>query len=1057
MKVSHFSVKHPAVITMLLIALGVFAAFALRGLSLEFMSNISLPSVEIITIYPGASAEDVEKDVTKILEDDFVTLPNYKSMKSKSNNSFSWITVTFNDGIDPYDQLEEIRYRISQLLDDLPDNILGQPEVIVGGADMLPIMTIAVDAGKDVGKVTKYVNDQLKPRLNQIPGVSTVNVRGGKELQIFVKLRLDDLAAKGISVATVYKSLKAGNVKLPIGTGEYQGKTIDIRYDGNYSTIGDISGLPVGVDDNNVLIRMRDVADVYLDYAEPDYYVDGKDGEMVIVEIAKRSGGNIVEIADKANKILKDETEKSGGAVQFQVIDDSSKTTKVAIRTVFNSGISGLIMAILIIALFLGDFRSTLIIALSIPLSIFFTFIGMRVAGMTVNILSIAGMVVALGMIVDGSIVMIEEVYRYYKQRDDSLENNILKGADEVGISIFASAMTTIVVFVPICLLSGLIGQLLHDVSLTLILSLTASFLVAVVVVPFLMKHILKEKMPVKKERAFDKVFDKIEAKYKKALIWCMKTHRYVILLAISVLLVTVFVIKALGFTFLPSVDMNDFDVYLDFPEGYSLTQTREKTLKTMELIKAEVPEIESYVCYSGNDGEVLSPNIATKSCCHIILKDKETRDRNIHDIILMLQKDISANIPDCTVKVSNGGFDKLLGYVSGGGGYGITLVSEDMDLLYSEAKRIEAEIKTDPSVVSTSLDTNYDSSTLVLDMSHDFLSSVGVNSYEAGITSMILFNGLDAGVYHAKDGNTYDIEIRSDMTDEPVTKDSISKMQIVSAAGKFVSFANLGDVIVKNSLSAINHQDRAKTITVSAKLVSEDAAGITFHVNRYLKEHPLARGVESQEGGIMELIVDSIPPLASAIAIAWFLVFMVMVLQFERFRQPLIVMFTIPFCLIGVILGLLGFHSTISMISIFGLLSLGGIVVNNGIILIDYFNAKRAVLPETVENLKAVVVKGAASRLRPILMTTLSTMLGVVPMAFAKGAGSELYAPLGQSIAGGLFTSTLISLFIIPTVYYVTERLALFRKEKNAIKNGESYRCDTGTPGFNMDKSPIV
>lgn len=1056
MKVSHFSVKHPTIISMLLIALMAFAGYAYSELSLEFMSDISLPTVQIITLYPGASAEDVESDVTDILEDDFVTLPNYKSMTSTSNNSYSVVQVTFNDGIDPYDQLEEIRYRISQLLDDLPSNILGQPSVMVGGADMLPIMTISVDAGSDIGRVSDYVTNDLKPKFNQIAGVSSVTVRGTKELRVNVKLRLDDLAAKGISVVTVYKSLQAGNVKLPIGTGEYEGKTIDIRYEGDFATIDDIKGLPVGVDDNNVIIRMKDVADVTLDYETPDYYVDGEDGEMVVVEIAKRSGGNIMNITNTAKEIMAEETEKSGGALKFQIVDDQSKITQVAINTVLQSGVEGLIFAILVIALFLGDFRSTMIISISIPISILFTFIGMKITGMTVNILSIAGLVVALGMIVDGSIVMIEQVFKYYSKREKSLDDCIYKGSDEVGVAIFASAVTTVVVYVPILFLQGLLGQVLHDVSLVLILAISGSFVAAVIIVPYLMKHILKEKKPEAKQRAFDKFMEKVEKGYRSALKWSMSTHRYVILLACSVLLVTLFVVKTLGFTYLPSVDMNSFDIELEYPQGYSLDQTRAKTLKAMDRVKDEIPEIDSYIVYSGNDGQPLSPNIANKADLHILLTDKVDRKRDIHEIILLLQKDLSANIPDCTVTVTNGGFDQLLGYVSGGGGYGITLAGDDMDLLYSEAERLETEMKSDASVVSTSINTDYNSSTLQLDMNHDFLSSVGANSYEAGITSIILFSGLDSGKFHSENGEQYDIRITSDMTDNPITPDSVAKMQIVTAAGENVSFANLGDIDVKQSISTVNHTDRKKTVTVSAKLISEDASIINTHVNRYLKDNPLADGITTQPGGIMDLISKTIKPMLTAIIIAFFLVYTVMVLQFEKFKQPLIVMFTIPFCLIGVILGLMAFGSTISMIAVFGLLSLGGIVVNNGIILIDYFNTKRSALPETVDNLKAVVVRGSASRLRPILMTSLSTMLGVIPMAFSHGEGSELYAPLGQAIAGGLFTSTLLTLFVVPTVYYVTERLVLFNKEKKALKEGTDYRFETGLPGLNMDGSPI-
>jgi HAE1 family hydrophobic/amphiphilic exporter-1 len=1033
MKISHFSIKHPTIIQMILIALAVFAIYSFSGMPLEFISNINQPSATIVTIYPGASATDVESDITKILEDDFVTLPNYKSMDSESNNSYSMITVNFNDGIDPYDQLAEIRYRVSQLLDDLPDNIQGEPSVFVGGANMLPVITFTIQGGDDIAQLTSYANNELKPLINHIDGVSTVNILNGKELEVQVKLRLDDLAAKGISVATVYKALEAGNVKLPIGDGEYQGRTIDIRYEGNYKTLSDIKSLPVGMS-NNVIIRVKDVADVSFSYPDNEYYVDSPEGSLLVVQITKRTEGNVVDISNALKQTLEEESARKGNAVTFDIISDDSKTTKVAIQTVLNSGVSGLIMAVLVILLFLGDLRATLIIGLSIPISILLTLIEMRISGMSMNVLAIAGLVVALGMIVDGSIVMIEQVYRYYRERKRRREDNILIAADEVGPSIFGSVMTTIVVYVPILLLNGLIGQLLHDISLVLIFALSSSFLVAVTIVTFLMNKILKPVPKKPRKRLFNKIMDSIERGYKVALSWCINTHRYVILLSVLIFAFSLYIVTALGFTFLPSVDTGEFDIYMKYPQGYSLEKTREKTLEAMELVSASIPEAQSIVIYSGDNGDFSGQHPANYAHINVVLSDVSERDRKVQEIILETQKLLSAKVIDCTTTVTNGGIDKLIGYVSGGGGYGITLVSEDLDLLYSEAKRIEAEIAKDPSVVSTSLNTDFDSSTLILDMSHDYLNSLGLNSYEAGITSIILFNGLDAGIYHSEDGEQYTIKLESNMVDEPITPDTIAKMHIISSQGQEISFASLSDIEIEKAVSTINHSDRAKQITINAKLVNEDTAPITFHVNRYLKEHPLAEGVSSKPGGILQLINESLTPMVSAILIAIFLVFTVMVFQFENFRQPIIVMATVPFCIIGVVLGLLSFGSTMSIVSVLGLLSLAGIVVNNGIILIDYFNQKRSLQKDNKENLRKIVLQGSASRLRPILMTTLSTMFGVFPMAIATGVGSELYAPLGQSIAGGLITSTLISLFVIPIIYYVVEEKVIKKKINKGI-----------------------
>ena len=1047
MNIAKFSVKHPAVIGMILIVLVAFGIISVTGMNIAFMSDISMPEVMVLTIYPGAGAEDVEQDVTNILENDFVTLPNFKNISSSSSNSVSLITISFQDGVDANDQLSEVRHRITQKMKDLPEGI-ETPNAFVAGVSMLPVLTFSVEGGKDLGRVTEYVNKTLKPQLTSISGVSEVTVSGSKELQVNIKLRTKDLTAKGIPVAQVYQIVNYGNVNLPVGNAEYESKTIDVRFSGGFSSIQDIQNLPVGTGDENVIIRLKDIADVKLIYPKDDVIVtDGKEN-IVVVDITKRSDGNVMKIVKEAKKVLAESEKSTNGTLKYNIISDDSRTISASLSTVITSGISGVIMAIIVLFLFLNDSRSTMIIGISIPLSILFTFIGMKLLGITINLMSLSGIVVALGMIVDGSIVMIEQVYRYYSAKKSdgtqlySVEDSIYKGSSEVASSIFASTTTTVVVFFPIVGLSGIVGKILKDVSLTIILSLIASVLVALIVVPFLMKQLLNPSgAKIKKQTIFNKGITQIETAYKKVLSWILQNGKFVLVISISLLIISVILIGALGISFIPSTDNSDFYVYLEFPIGQSLEETELRMKQSEKLISNAIPEIKTAVYYSGNSGGMAAGDSPNAGYAHIVLVPVSERTRRIHTIILETQKLLSSNIPDAKVKVSNGGFDKLVGYVSGGGGYGLTLVSEDMNLLLSEANRIEDFLKTDIEVVTTNVDTSFDNTTLVMDMSHEYMSSLGITSYEAGITSAILFSGMNSGKFTDENGNRYSIKLESDITDKQITKDTISNINIKSLSGKNISFDSISNTKINQSISQINHSDRAKTVTISATLVSEDTSGVATRVNEYLNLHPLKEGVKSKTGGIMELLGDAIPPMISALFIACFLVYTVMVLQFEKFKQPLLVMGTIPFCLIGVVLGLMIFGSTLSLISLMGIIALAGVVVNNGIILIDYINLLRKQnlennKKENNQTLKEIIITGSASRVRPILMTTLTTMLGVVPMAMAKGEGAEIYAPLGQAISGGLLTSTIITLFIIPVLYFMTEKNKQENKFNEDIKD---------------------
>ncbi len=1029
MKISHFSIKHPTIITIILIALLVFAAISFRDIPLEFINDINEPSIRVITIYPGASAADVESDVTNILENNFVTLNNYKSMNSQSRNSFSQVMITFKAGVDPYEQLPEIRYRVTRLMDDLPKNIQAEPYVFVGGANMLPVISFTVEGGKDIVKLSEYARDELKPQINHIKGVSNVNIINSDDLEVNIKLRLDDLSSKKISITTIYQILEASNIKLAIGNTNYQEKSLDLKFEGNFKDIDDIKNLAVGYQDNSI-IRLMDVADIKIERSEKEYYVDTLDQSLLVINITKRLDGNVVEISRELKKIFERE-EALHDNISFSILSDDSNTTNVAIKAVLLSGLLGLLMAVFVILIFLNDSRATIIVALSIPISILFTIIEMRIFNISLNVLSITGMVIALGMIVDGSIVMIEQVYKYYSQRNRSLNENILLAADQVGPSIFGSIMTSIVVYFPLLFLSGLIGQILYDTSIVLIFALSSSFIVAVAIVTFLMSKILKETCDERKIRIMDKLMIKLTSFYKKTLMWCLNFNKFIIISSISLLLISVYAITALGFTFIPSIDAGIFDIYLEYPIGYDLDTTKEKSLKTIELLKEAIPEAESIVLFSGDNGNLLGENPPNCSRINLVLSDANEREREIKTIMLETQELLASSLFDCDITVANGGIDNLLSLATDGGDYGITLISEDLDLLYSEAKRLQKVLLNHESVVSTSLNTEYDSSTITLDMSHEYLSNLGLSSYEAGLTSLILFNGVDVGNYHLEDGETINIHLESDISDKPLTKELLSNINIINENNESISFNTFTEIKVNKALSSINHIDRVREITINSKLVDENTAPITSYMNKYLLENPLESGVTSKVAGILDLINDSIEPMIYAILIAIFLVFVVMVVQFENFRQPIIIMATIPFCVIGVVLSLLFFNTPMSLISMLGFFALSGLVVNNSIILIDNYNQRRE--KNKTSQINLIIIQGSASRLRAILMTTLSTMFGVFPMAIAKGVGSELYAPLGQSIAGGLITSTLISLYLIPVIYYLVEKKKI--NKENSVK----------------------
>lgn len=1062
MKISRYAVKHPVVIAMILIALVAFGVYSVVGMSMEFMSDMSLPEVEIITIYPGASAEDVENDITKVLEEELVTLPYYKSMTSQSNNSFSWITVHYQDGIDVYEQLTELRFRLQRLRSSLPDDAQ-DPYALVGGATMLPIMQFAILGGSDSARITRYIEDELKPQITRIDGVAGVEMYGAVKSRVSVKLRMDDVASRGISVLQIYQVLNYSNFTVPLGNADYQSHTISVKYDGTIVDLSELENLPVGMGSDNVMVLLKDVADVGFDYPEATTYAMSDGRDLIMVSVTKRAGGNTVRINARIREILENVEADTDGALTYQVYSDDSKSVRESLSNVLTSGITGVVIAIVIIFLFMNSPRATVVIGASIPLSFLFAFIGMKIFGQTINLITTSAMVVALGMVVDASTVMLEQISRHLGRKGYSEDDAIILGSDEVGASIIASALTTIVVFIPMIFLQGIVGMIMNGFAIVLVLCIGASLIVAVVVVPFLMKLMMSGSRKEPRKTFFMRGVEKLEDGYRSALKWSLVNRRYVIVLPIMLLLLSMVLIFNLGYSFIPSIDTGEYYVNLEFPNGYDLDMSKEKAIRASEIVRELQPEVDSIAVFVGISDAMGGGMTSSPDKAYLYVKLKTGSRRNVMNLINEAQYELSAAIPDCTVNATNGGFDKLVSYISSGGGYKLTLVGTDLMQLYREGERLRKHLASDPDVTTTSISMNFDELMLSIDMDKTKLNSLGITSYEAGMISAILFNGVDTGNVTIGEEERSTIHLSSDITDGYIDTASMGRIPVTTQAGSVVTFEELGTMSIESAVSSISHTERILSVMVGATLISEDTSGVAARMNSYLTESPLEEGIDTKNSGILGLIADSLPSVISAVVIGIFLLYMVMVIQFERFRQPFIIMVSVPFCLIGVIVSLLVFGSSITLLSAIALVALSGTVVNNAIILIDYMNQlrdrKRAAIILGVEEdlvdkpgsgytqetgrgklldirteekiLAMSIVQGGSSRLRPILITTLTTVVGVIPMALSLGEGSEMYASVGQSIAGGLMTSMLITLFIVPVIYFVGERGVLKRKKR--------------------------
>ena len=1022
MKIAEFSVKHPVIITILLIAALLFGGISLFTMKQDLISQIDMPSVRIITIYPGASPKDIERDVTEPLEHQFSMVSGVDSIDSESANSVSVITIMFDWDENVDIRMNDIRDKINNAAASLPEGILGLPTVWKMSSNMVPILTMTVESGMDKKNLSDYIEDNISPRLNRISGIAMAVFRGTEEMIVDVCINPQRLAARGVSLLDVYKLLQYNNIVFPAGEAVFRGENLSIRTSGDFSSIDEIKNMVVGFSDET-FIRLSDVADVSLVPARPELYADDGDGAIVSCDVMKQQGADTMAVIAEIKKLTSEIEKESGGIVKFETVGDTSGDIRLAVNSVKNSALLGALLAVVVIFIFLQNVRTTIIIGVSIPLSVVLAFIGMKLKGQSLNLMTLGGLTVAIGMMVDSSIVILENTYNHFLKSGDRKTASI-KGASEVGGAVIASTSTSLAVFIPMMLIGGIAGAILSDASFTVVFALAAAMIVAIVVVPYMSALLLK--MPKKEvspaagwfRNLFNRGFGRLEKAYRNALWASIRNRKFVLLLAVVLLVISVFTVKFLGFEFITVPDMNEFEMQIETPQGYTLEQTRAKLGEIAEVVDELVPELTGAVYYSGLEDSLGMTTCNNIGYARFRLAEHSQRSRSVFDIIHLLQRAVAERVPDVNVTVANGGISKLISLAVGGEGFMLEVYGNNFDDVLASAEMIRRILEQDPDVTKAELNVSTTGREMISNLSLQYMGNLGVTPYEAAVTSRILFNGMEAGQF--RDGeDVYDIMLDSDLVGEEISEDVLNQLTVKSQSGKQISFANFTDLQVQNTVDKIPHRNKMKSVMVVGHMKGNDVGGLQARLVPKFEGLTFPEGVRWGVSGSAELMGKTFREMAFAMAIAVFLVYMVMVIQFETFTQPLIVMASVPFTFIGVVSSLIVFGSTLSVISFMGIISLAGMVVNNAIVLIDYMNLLRK---RDGKELVRAVLDGGSSRLKPILMTTLTTILGIIPMSLGVGEGAEIYAPLGQAIGGGLVTSTLITLFLIPVLYYILE-----------------------------------
>jgi HAE1 family hydrophobic/amphiphilic exporter-1 len=1030
MNLSEFSIKRPIFVSMLILVVLVLGFIALSRLPVDLMPDITYPTLNVSTSYPNTAPEEMEQIITRPIEEALSSVPGVEEIFSVSSQGGSTVRVMFEWGTNIDEAANEIRERIDRIVGRFPEEVQ-RPTLRKFDPAQSPILTIGILTELDPLQVRRIIDEQVSYRLERVPGVASIDVWGGLEREIQVNLSPDKVKALGLPLDLIIAKIRQENIDIPAGTIEKGNYEITVRIPGVYTSIEQIKETIVAVRDGGV-IRVKDIANVEDTNRRVTRVARVDDLPSISMSVYKQSGENTVNVVDGVYKELQ-LVKEDYPQFRFIVLRDNAKYVRDAINNVGTSALYGGLLAVLVLLFFLVNIRSTLVIALSIPISIIATFTLMYFGGFTLNVMSLGGLALGIGMMVDNSIVVLENIFRM-REGGVALKKAAVDGATEVTSAIIASTVTTLIVFLPMLFVEGASGIMFKQLAYVVAFSLTCSLLVALTLVPMLASRILKgdnigKHNPEKKLALKAKqVFSNLENGYKNLLDYCLHHRARVLGITGVLLLISVFLFRFIGQEYMPETDEGEVRVTVEMEVGTRLSVMDQKLREVKEMVKELVPEIESIEERAGSGGWRGGAN---RGNITLKLVPKAMRNRSSLDIAADLSRQLS-NVPGAIIRTRASGGQMMMGMRGGGGEERLQIEIRGYDLevgqnLAQEVKRVVEKIKgvTD---VSISRVEGTPEQRLIIDRQKASEMKLSVNQIGDFISTIL--SGSQASQFREA-GREYRILVKV-KDSERLDVNDLLDLTMTNSDGEQVSLRNVIAVQSGRGPQQIERRDRERIINVSGEIANRDLGSVIKDAQRAIKTIPKPANFSISFTGDYEEQQKANRELMISIILALFLVYMIMAMLYESLRDPLIVMFSVPLAVIGVAFILLLTGTSINVQAYIGMIMLGGIVVNNAILLVDYTNLLRH--RDGFEMMEAIKEAGRR-RLRPILMTALTTILGMMPLALGIGEGSEVQTPLARVVIGGLTSSTFITLIVIPVVYSIFEQ----RRQRRVANNQAS------------------
>lgn len=1028
MNLPHFSVRRPVLTTMVTFIVVMLGAVSLLRIRVDLLPNIELPTLTVRTGYEGASPEVMERMVTQYIEEIISTVPGVEEITSQSSQGNSNVRVRFAWGTDLDTAALDVRGKLEDEIDELPDDIV-PPRVNKFDIAGFPIVILGISSKLDPVELTELIETQLRYRFARIPGVAQVDMWGEFNREIRVEIVPDRIRALNLSLNHVLAALRDANLDLPMGKIDEGRYEVTLRAPAEFSSIDDINNTVVAMRDG-AAITIGHIADVR-DTHEELTRIARVNGERGLrVAIRKQADANTVEVSRRVLEEI-EAIHRSFPQIDVVPVMNQGNFIERSISNVANSVLYGGGLAILVLILFLLSVRSAFVISLAIPISIVATFALMFLGGMTLNLMTLGGLALGVGMMVDSSIVVLDNIFRRRDELGESIEVASVKGASEVGPAILASTITTLVVFLPLVFVRGVSGLLFQDFAYVIVFSLVCSLLVSLSLVPMLSTKILRRRAEIGTTPstrwetialAWNQRFEQFIDRYRALLQWTLRYRALTIVSVVAIFGASLAFVPFIGTEFLPPSDEGEVRVTGEMEIGTRLDLVDAQTKKMEAIVYATVPEAIASVATVGASGR--NPNESSIGEITLTLVEASKRDRSNVDIAARVREQLEGKIPGMEIRTRapQGQFllERILGTDEG---ITVEIRGYDLNTLDRLANAVANVIKEVKGITDVKIADTAGVPQQSIRIDREKIADLGFTVRD--VTQMLetAMAGTQAGEFRTE-GTSHRIFVQLKNA-KTLALDDVLDLMLTSPRGEKVLLRNLVTTESGKGPILIDRKDQQRLTTVKANYTGRDLGSIASEISDRLAQIPRAKGYDLQIAGNFEEQQESSRELLVSLILALLLVYMVLASQYESFRDPLVVMLSVPLAAIGVLLTLFFTGTTLNVQSYIGCIMLGGIVVNNAILLVD----QTGILVREGYDGVAAVVEAGRRRLRPILMTTLTTLLGLFPLALGIGEGADAQAPLARAVIGGLIGSTPITLILIPVVYTLVHRRAFVKR----------------------------